>query len=80
VQQENRRPAGLSTTWFRFCLTPLGKGPCRGVIVAKEISDDLVLAPQRVQGVSLYRYKLSVSVEKVSKETVSDQWSNQTWR
>ncbi len=44
----------------------LGKGPCRGVIVAKEISDDLVLATQRVQGVSLYRYKLSVSVERVA--------------
>ncbi len=44
----------------------LGKGPCRGIIVAKEITDDLVLALQRVQGVSLYRYKLSVSVEKVS--------------
>lgn len=43
----------------------LGKGPCRGIIVAKEISDDLVLAVQRVTGVSLYRYKLSVSVEQV---------------
>jgi hypothetical protein len=44
----------------------LGKAPCRGIIVAKEITDDLVLAVQRVQGVSLYRYTLSVSVEKVS--------------
>ena len=44
----------------------LGKGACRGIIVAREISDDLVLAAQRVQGVSLYRYKLSVSVERVS--------------
>lgn len=44
----------------------LGKGPCRGIIVAKEVSDDLVLATQRVQGVSLHRYKLSVSVERVT--------------
>jgi len=44
----------------------LGNGLCRGIIVAKEISDDLVLAVQRVQGVLLYRYKLSVSVEQVS--------------
>ena len=43
-----------------------GSGPCRGIIVAKEISDDLVLAAQRVQDVSLYRYNLSVSVERVS--------------
>ncbi|MBM3319804.1 MAG: DUF91 domain-containing protein [Candidatus Eisenbacteria bacterium] len=44
----------------------LGQAPCRGVIVAKEISEDLILATQRVQGVSLYRYKLSVSVERVT--------------
>ena len=44
----------------------LGNSSCRGIIIAKEISDDLVIAVQRVQGVSLYRYKLSVSVEKVS--------------
>lgn len=43
----------------------LGKEPCRGIIVAKEISDDLILAVQRVKDVSLYRYKLSVSVEQV---------------
>ncbi len=43
----------------------LGKGPCRGIIVAKDVSDDLLLAAQRVQGVSLYRYKLSVSVERL---------------
>jgi len=43
----------------------LGNGPCRGIIVAKEISNHLVLATKRVQGVSLYRYKLSVSVERV---------------
>jgi len=43
----------------------LGSGPCRGIIVAKDVSNDLILAAQRVQGVSLYRYKLSVSVERV---------------
>jgi len=44
----------------------LGNGPCRGMIVAKEIPDDLILAVQRVPGVTLYRYSLSVSVELVS--------------
>jgi hypothetical protein len=44
----------------------LGKAPCRGIVIAKEITDDLVLAAQRVQGVTLFRYKLSVSVERVS--------------
>jgi hypothetical protein len=44
----------------------LGKAPCRGMIIAKEIPDDLVLTVQRVPGVHLYRYNLSVSVERVS--------------
>jgi len=44
----------------------LGNGPCRGIIIAKEITDDLILAVQRVPGVSLFRYNLSVSVEPVT--------------
>jgi hypothetical protein len=47
----------------------LGKAPCRGMIVAKEIPDDLILAAQRAPGVSLYRYNLSVSVEAVSPKS-----------
>lgn len=44
----------------------LGKAPCRGMIIAKEIPDDLVLTIGRVPGVRLYGYKLSVSVELIS--------------
>ena len=40
-------------------------GKSRGIIVAKEISNDLRLACKRVPGLSLYKYKLSVAVEKV---------------
>jgi hypothetical protein len=47
----------------------LGNGPCRGVIIAKDIPDELVLAVQRVPGVSLYRYKLAVSVELVAPKS-----------
>jgi len=43
----------------------LGKGPCRGMIIAKEIPDDLLLAVQRAPGVSVSLYHLSVSVELV---------------
>lgn len=44
----------------------LAKGtPCRGMIVAKEISDDLITAVRRVPDVSLCRYKLSVTIEPV---------------
>ena len=44
----------------------LGNGSCRGMIIAKEISPDLILATERVPGVYLHRYKLSVSLEQVT--------------
>ena len=44
----------------------LGVGPCRGMIIAKEISNDLEIAVQRVPGVTLHQYTLSVSVQNVS--------------
>ncbi len=48
----------------------LGKGTaCRGMIVAKDISDDLITAVRRVPDVSLCRYKLSVSIETVTTIT-----------
>jgi hypothetical protein len=47
----------------------LGNGPCLGIVIAKDIPDDLMLAVQRVPGVSLYRYKLAVSVEPVTSHS-----------
>jgi RecB family endonuclease NucS len=46
----------------------LGKGPCRGMIIAREITSDLVTAVQRVPGVTLSRYKLNVIVEHLHRE------------
>lgn len=43
----------------------LGKGQSRGIIVARDIPDDLLIATNRVSGVSLYRYRVSMSVERV---------------
>ncbi len=43
----------------------LGKAPCRGMIIAKDIPPDLVLAVKRASGVSLFRYRLQVSVEPI---------------
>jgi hypothetical protein len=42
----------------------LGKAPCRGIIIAREIPPDLRLAVQRAPGISLYSYKISMSLEK----------------
>jgi RecB family endonuclease NucS len=41
-------------------------GTCRGIIIAREIPDDLALAVKRIPGVGLYKYKLNVTVEAVS--------------
>lgn len=43
----------------------------RGVIIAREISDDLLLACSEVDGVSLYEYELSVSLRQVGADEVS---------
>ena len=39
--------------------------PVRGVIVAKDVSEDLRLACRRVSGISLFEYELSVSLKAV---------------
>lgn len=44
----------------------LAKTPCRGIILAKEITDDLILATQRIPDVSLYKYNMQVSAERVA--------------
>lgn len=49
--------------WVDANLSRTGKS--RGIIVAKEILDDLRLACQRAPDVSLYRYNLSVTTSKV---------------
>jgi len=41
----------------------LGNGPCRGIIIASDISDELEVAAARVPGVSLARYKMNFAIE-----------------
>lgn len=43
----------------------LGKGPCRGIIVASEISDALRASIRRVPGVSVAKYKMAFSIERI---------------
>ena len=44
----------------------LGNGPCRGVIIASEITDDLTVAVSRAPGVRLAKYRMNFSIEAVS--------------
>jgi hypothetical protein len=43
----------------------LGNGPCRGYIIASEISEELSVAVARVPGVRLARYRMSFAIEPV---------------
>jgi hypothetical protein len=44
----------------------LGNGPCRGFIIASEITEDLTIAVARVPGVSLAKYKMNFAIEPVA--------------
>lgn len=44
-----------------------GNQSVRGIIVAREISEDLMLACSGLQNVELFEYELSVSLRKVTK-------------
>jgi len=43
----------------------LSQKPCRGMIIAREISPELQMAAKRVEGIQLYKYHLQVTVEKL---------------
>ena len=43
----------------------LGKGPCRGIIIASDIAEELAIAVLRVSGVTLFRYHMNFSVAPV---------------
>jgi RecB family endonuclease NucS len=46
----------------------LGHGPCRGYIIASEISDELSVAASRVVGVNLAKYRMSFAIEPISAQ------------
>jgi hypothetical protein len=43
----------------------LGEGPCRGLIIARDITGELPVAVARVPGVSLAKYRMSFSIEPI---------------
>ena len=58
------RTLGQLLYYMSWVDSHLGQSACRGIIIAREIGDDLKIAIQRVSDVSLHSYHLSVSVEK----------------
>jgi len=57
--------------WIKKNLAESKQG-VRGIIAAREISDDLKLACSYLPAVSLYEYELSVSLNKVAVDAIGD--------
>lgn len=51
----------------------LGQGPCRGYIIASDISDELAVAVSRVPSVNLAKYRMSFGIEPVDVPRFSNQ-------
>lgn len=69
LDREVKEIKDMEIEWDRSYTSTVRRGYLVELFEQHGIFDDLVLAVQRVPGVSLYRYKLSVSVELVSSRT-----------
>ncbi|MGP8251406.1 MAG: endonuclease NucS domain-containing protein [Terracidiphilus sp.] len=65
LSQGRQKTLGQLLYYMGWVDQHLGNGPCRGLIVANEITDELCLAISRVPGVSLARYKMHFDVELI---------------
>lgn len=66
LSRGRNRALGQLLYYMGWVDSHLGKAPCRGIIVASDIPDDLRTAVQRVPGVTLARYRIAMSIEQVS--------------
>lgn len=58
--------------WIRQYQAEEGK-KVRGIIVARDISEDLLLACSEIDNVELYEYSLSVTLKRIEPETSMDE-------
>lgn len=63
LSQGRNKALGQLLYYMGWIDSHLKKGPCRGIIIASEISEELAIAVSRVSGVALFRYKMNFSVE-----------------
>ena len=65
LSQGRNRTLGQLLYYMGWVDKHLGEGPCRGLIVANEIDEQLSIAVSRVAGVSLAKYRMSFAIERV---------------
>lgn len=66
LSQGRSRTLGQLLYYMGWVDQHLGNGPCRGLIIANEMSDELATAVARVPGVTLAKYKMSFAIEPVT--------------
>lgn len=66
LSQGRNKALGQLIYYMSWVDRHLGNGPCRGFIIASEITDELTLAVARVPGVSLAKYKMNFAIEPVA--------------
>ena len=65
LSQGRNRTLGQLLYYMGWVDQHLGKGPCRGFIIAKDITEELSIAVARVPGVRLAKYRMSFAIEPV---------------
>jgi hypothetical protein len=65
LSQGRNKTLGQISYYMGWIDKELGNGPCRGFIIANEITDDLRTAVARVPGVTLAKYRMSFAIEIV---------------
>jgi hypothetical protein len=66
LSQGRNKTLGQLLYYMGWVDSHLGNGPCRGAIIAREITDALKVAVSRAAGVFIARYLMSLTVERVS--------------
>lgn len=65
LSQGRNKALGQLLYYMGWVDQKLGNGPCRGIVIANEISDALVVAISRTPGVTLSRYRMKFFIERV---------------
>jgi hypothetical protein len=68
LSRGRNRTLGQILYYMSWVDDKLGNAPCRGLIIANEITDELKLAVRRAPGVSLAGYKMSFAVEPAVRD------------
>jgi hypothetical protein len=66
LSQGRNRTLGQLLYYMGWVDQHLGLTPCRGLIIASDINEELAVAVARAPGVDLAKYRMSFSIERVS--------------